>query len=373
MKKKKLFIYIHQCILKGGVEKVFCNLLNNLPQEKYEITVLSKIAYLTGDIYDGLYPGNVKRRWLYYDEFSSGGLKRLLQRLHNILMPRLYPLWLRLRKFDTAIAAQEGKCAEMVAKYIRSDRKLVWIHNDMTLCHTTAEVFGSIEKEKRCYECFDRVICVSATVADSMNAVFGEMRNLVVCYNPIDTHEIDGKYVEPLPKRENVPTFVAVGRLAEQKGFDRLLRVCRRLNRDGFDYRVWILGEGEKRPELEAEIAKGGLENVSLLGNKSNPFAYMKTADWLICTSRHEGFNTALQEAVWCGVPILSVENSGTRELLGDSEYGIVTENTEDAFYEAMTRVLTQPQLLDHYRQAVAQRRAFIDLKGRIAAIEELL
>lgn len=373
MKKKKLFIYIHQCILKGGVEKVFFNLLNNLPKDQYDVTVLSHIAYLTDDIHAGLYPENVRRLWLYYDEFAPAGLPRFMQRVHNFLMPRLYPLWLRFQKFDTAIAAQEGMYARFVDENVRADRKLLWIHNDMSICHWTQKVFGTTEAEKACYDRFDRVVCVSGTVSDSMNAVFGKMENLCVCYNPIDTAEIDRKKDAFTVDRDAVPLFVAVGRLADQKGFDRLLRVCSRLNEDGFDYRVWIIGDGENREKLEQQRANSHLDNVQFLGQKANVFPYMKAADWLVCTSRHEGFNTALQEATWCEIPILSVTNSGTNELLDNGRYGIMTENEEDAIYEAMRCVLTDAQLLEKYRKAIIERKSFIDLQARITGICNIL
>ena len=373
MRKKKIFIYIHQSCLKGGVEKVFFNLLNNLPQDVYEITVLSHIAYLSNDIYENLYPNNVRRKWLYYDEFSSKFFSRLKQRLHNKLMPLLYPLFLRFNRFDTAIAAQEGMYADFIIKKVKADRKLLWIHNDISICHWTQAYFGSTAKEKECYQLFDQIVCVSESVATSMRTVFGNLSNLCVCYNPIDTAEIDQKLATTDIRRDNLPLFVSVGRLVDQKGFDRLLRICRRLNEEHFKYRVWIIGEGQKRSELEEELSQGGLENVELLGNKSNPFPYMKCADWVICTSRHEGFNMVLHEAVWCGTPIITTNNAGAVELLGDSKYGIVTENDDDAFYRAMRQVLSDQTLLSHYKEAVQQRRSFIDLPSRVAAICSIL
>ena len=331
------------------------------------------MAYLTDDLNAKLYPNNVRRVWFYYDEFTPKGLVRIKQRIHNFLMPRLYPLLLRFLRFDTAIAAQEGMYAQFVDEKVKAKRKLLWIHNDMSICHWTKKVFSNNEAEKNCYNQFDHVVCVSKTVANSMNLVFGQMGNLCVCYNPIDTAEIDQKLNAFTVPREDVPLFVAVGRLADQKGFDRLLRVCSRLNADGFDYRVWILGDGEDREKLEEQRKNCNLENVQFLGKKSNVFPYMKTADWLICTSRHEGFNTALQEATWCKIPIISVENSGTNELLEFGRYGIVTENDETAFYEAMRQVLSDPELLPKYRKAIETRRSFIDLPGRIEAICKLL
>lgn len=373
MKKKKIFIYIHQCILKGGVEKVFSNLLNNLPEDTYDITVLSHIAYLTDDIHAHIYPEYVRRRWLYYDEFSHNKVKRLFQRIHNFIMPRLYPRLLKLKNFNTAIAAQEGLYADFVSTYARAEKNLVWIHNDMSKCHWTKNYFGSIECEKKCYRSFTNVVCVSEAVANSMEQLFGTMDNLCVCYNPIDTAEIDLKCDAFTVTRDESPLFLAVGRLAEQKGFDRLLSVCRRLNQKGYIYQMWIIGEGEKRKELEEILSRGNLNNVKLLGAQSNPYVYMKAADWLLCTSRHEGFNMVLYEAMWCGTPIISMDNAGTRELLGDSEYGIVTENNEEAFYTAMCTVLDDSTKQDYYRKKVQERRSFIDLKERIEKIIKVL
>ena len=371
--KKKVFLYIHQCTIRGGVEKVFFNLLNNLPRENYEITVLSYIAYLKDDLDTHLYPPNVKRRWLYYDEFSANYFKRLLQRLHNHLYPRFCKLWLHFQKYDIAIAAQEGMYAEYVNKYVHADKKLLWIHNDISICHWTKCFFVDSAREAACYRAYDRVVCVSEDVKKSMINTFGTMSNLVVCYNPIDTDEIEQKKNAFTVHRPDCPLLVAVGRLAEQKGFDRLLHVCKKLRDDGFDFCVWILGEGEKRPELEDYIHKNTLTQVTLLGNQRNPFPYICAADWIICSSRHEGFNMVLHEAVWCEKPIITTENAGARELLGNNEFGIIVENNEDALYLTLKAALSDPKIHEHFQKEVIKRKKFIDLNSRIAAIEELL
>lgn len=72
------------------------------------------------------------------------------------------------------------------------------------------------------------------------------------------------------------------------KGYDRLLDVCERLNIQGYKYSVWIIGEGEDRFLLEKIIAEKQLGNVKLLGLKSNPYIYMKQADWLLLPSRQK-------------------------------------------------------------------------------------
>ena len=366
---KKIFIYIHQSILKGGVEKVFYNLFNNLPDNEYQITVLNYCAYLSDDIKSVFYKGQKHRYWFFYDEWSQKPVQKFFQRVHNKLMPVILPIWLKMKRFDIAIAAQEGMYAKFVDENIRAKRKLLWIHNDMMLCRFTEKYFESSQEEKACYEHFDGVACVSDSVRQSMHARFGKMSNLYVVYNPIDTNEIDRKLLEKLPQREKDTLFVCVGRLVEQKGFDRLLPICKKLNEEGFKYTVWILGEGSDREKLEQFIQKNALSNVKLLGNQKNPFVYMKQADWLLCVSRHEGFNMVLHEAVYCECPIITTMNAGTKELLGNSQYGIVLENSDQAIEDGMRQVLENKELRNKYYLAVLERKDFVSLDGRMATI----
>ena len=363
---------MHQCILKGGVEKVFYNLLNNLPSDRYDVTVLCVMAYLHGDINDNLYPSFVKRRWLYYDEWSNNGLVKLCQRIHNKFFPTFYKWYLRRCHFDVAIAAQEGMYAKFIDENIHADKKILWIHNDIAICHWTEKTFGSIENEKACYKKYDSIVCVSEAVKESMLNVFGKMSNLCVRYNPIDTFEIERKLREPLPQREKEPLFVCVGRLVNQKGYDRLLCASEKLNSKGYKYSVWIIGEGEDRPLLESAIRKMQLKNIKLLGEQSNPFVYMKQADWLLLPSRQEGFGMVLHESLYCGTPVLTTLVAGAKELLGDSKYGIIVDNSEDGIYNGMKLVLDIPDLHQRYAELSVQRKSFVDIKRRIRDIETL-
>lgn len=373
MKKKKLFIYIHQSALRGGVEKVFYNLFQNLPDNKYEITVLNYVVYLTNDLKQVKYKGQKKRLWFYYDEISTKPFIRFIQRIHNKIMPTLLPVLLKLQKYDIAIAAQEGMYAKFVEKNIRAKKKLLWIHNDMLLCRFTEKHFSSPTEERQCYLQFDKVVCVSESVKDTMLKRFGEMGNLCVCFNPIDTNEIDCLLREGIPNRPKETLFVCVGRLVEQKGFDRLLPICKKLNDEGFRYHVWIIGEGEDRKKLEAYISDNNLSNVELLGYKSNPFIYMKCADWFLCVSRFEGFNMTLQEATYCGTPIITTLCAGAQELLSNNEFGIIVDNSEAAIDSILHSVLSDKEINKTFKKRIMLRKSFVALNERIKRIDGIM
>lgn len=99
--------------------------------------------------------------------------------------------------------------------------------------------------------------------------------------------------------RKGPVLFCASGRLVRQKGFDRLVTACRYLAQEGFSFHLWILGEGPERKTLERMIAEGNLQGrISLLGQLENPYPYVKAADWLVCSSRSEGYSTVISESL---------------------------------------------------------------------------
>lgn len=369
--KKRILIHVHRVELLGGVEKVLYNLINNLDLNKYDITVL-EYSRTTKSL--EVYDNKIKLYNLYFDKLSNNKICRLYQRIYIKFSKHIIPIILNLKHYDLAIAFQEGIYAQFIEK-IHAKKKLLWIHNDMCKGHWTGKYFcNSLEREKACYDEFDNIVCVSRDVLESMNLKFGKFNNLCVKYNPIDTNQIlnmQDDYIEEHVSYK--PLFIAVGRLCNQKGYDRLLEAIKRLNKENYILEVWILGEGEDREILEQFIIDNNINNVKLLGNKKNPYKYMKLADWIICTSRYEGFNTVLQEATFIGKPIVTTNNAGAEELLGKNEYGIIINNDKESIYKKLKDILENPRLEKEYKKKVLERKNFISIESRIRSIEELL
>lgn len=72
----------------------------------------------------------------------------------------------------------------------------------------------------------------------------------------------------------------------------------------------------------------------------------MAASDLYVCPSYVEGFSTVVSEAVILGLPVVTTECSGMKEILGESEYGLITENTEEALYEGMKKILSDKKML---------------------------
>ena len=113
---------------------------------------------------------------------------------------------------------------------------------------------------------------------------------------------------------------------------------------------------------------------VTLLGYDTNPYQYIARADLFVCASFSEGFSTAATEALIVGTPVCTVEVSGMKEMLGENdEYGIVTENSEEALYEGIKRLLDDPALLAHYRKQAALRGEQFSTEKTVKAVEDML
>src|SRR5690606_4661510 len=104
----------------------------------------------------------------------------------------------------------------------------------------------------------------------------------------------------------DVPIIISVGRLTLQKNYDLLLRAFARLRKER-EARLVIIGDGNQRAQLEAEVTRLGLQECVLLpGFKPNPYPYMSRAALFVMSSDYEGFGSVLVEAMACGCPIVS-------------------------------------------------------------------
>ena len=87
--------------------------------------------------------------------------------------------------------------------------------------------------------------------------------------------------------------------------------------------------------KISSYAAEQGISDVyTFLGFHKNPYPFVARADLFVCSSRREGFSTAVTEALVLGIPVVSTNCSGTYELRWkNGEYGIITDNSEQAIF----------------------------------------
>ncbi len=388
MDSKKRVLMLVPSLGMGGMERVCVNYANLLCAAGYDVDLFNLTS---GDsmIVDLLSPSvhYVEKISQKIPNFFHAGIRNVLRgrfRIHStgawLKKTNAKKLYRKLittdpNRYDIEIAFYGGHMIKVISGSIQNKSiKIGWIHSPEIETHFP--LFNNEKEAKNTYRAMDILMCVSETVRQRALALFGEDVNAKVLFNPNDTSRIRllaKEKVDDIQKRKF--TFINASRIdLNHKGLDRLINVSKRLVKEGYDFDVWVLGNGKDDAEFHELISKNNLQDVIFaLGSKTNPFKYLNISDCYICTSRYEGFSMILSEAVTLGLPIIATDISGVREMLGDSEYGIVVSNDEDGIYEGMKTLLSSDKKQKWIKQQAIIRKDFLSEQTIFAKFEAIM
>ena len=328
----------------GGAEKVLRNLVNSMDYDKFDITVQTTYKE---DVSRFL---NKEVRYKYCYK-SRNALSDVIFRL-QAAAGLVYPLHIK-DDYDIEVAYLEAASTKIMSGSTnKKAKKLAWVHCNLE--KNTDNVKEYVAKTKSWYQKFDKVICVSKNVHESFTELFGNNPPSEVIYNTVDDSEIKQKAICDLPNgiRKDKLTLLAVGRLSPPKNYPRLLKAVKTLSDEGFDFNLWILGEGKLRQEIEQLIEEHNIkDHVKLLGFYDNPYPFIKNADLSVCSSDYEGLSTFITESLILGKPVVATDCGGMDELLGENEFGIRSAVDDLAFTDALRKLLSDPKAITHYKR----------------------
>lgn len=367
MKKKVLFL-IHD-LGQGGAEKVLVNLVNHMDLTKFEISV---IALFGGGVNEQFLKSEICYKAIFSKMFPGNS------HIMKLFSPRFLHKWFIKDTYDIEISYLEGPSARIISGCPDDTTKLIsWIHVEQHTLKNLAYAFRNCKEAVRCYNRFDKTVCVSKFVRSDFCSILNYQGNSMVLYNTIESEKVREKALEKecCLKTDGKIRLVAVGTLKESKGYERLLRIIKKLYIEKYPIHLYVLGEGPLRKTMEQYIGENSLEEtVTLLGYQTNPYKYVANCDLFICASFAEGFSTAVTEALILGTPVCTVDVSGMKELLGENnEYGIVTKNDEEALYQGILQLLDDSSLLEHYKRQSQKRGNSFYTENTLKAVEEML
>jgi glycosyltransferase involved in cell wall biosynthesis len=188
----------------------------------------------------------------------------------------------------------------------------------------------------------------------------------------------------PVPPASGQFTIVCVASLQDYKGHAYLIEACAELRARGVAFRCLLIGDGQERRRIEAQIARLGLADaVALLGRQPRPRVneLLGMADVLALPSitthygKKEGIPVALMEALAVGLPVVATAISGVPELIDDGRSGLlVPERDSAALAQAILRLHGDPELRRRLGAAGREKvlREF-DLRQTTAQLAALL
>ncbi len=215
---------------------------------------------------------------------------------------------------------------------------------------TTLEYFGTKQEyntQKSVFEAFDSIVVISEVVKKALTDNFEITENVYEIPNSVDVAKIKRLSEEPIePTDKNI--FTTLGRLDENKNQMLLLKAAKIVKNVRNDFIIYILGDGEKKNELQEFIDNNNLnDNVKILGFKDNPYPYIKNSVASVLTSKSEGFSLALVESVTLNTPIISTNVGIAKELIEKYNCGTLIDYDEDELSKAMLNYINMSDLND--------------------------
>lgn len=366
---KKILFLIHD-LGPGGAEKVLVNLVNNMDPEHFDITVM---ALFGGGVNEQFLKPHIRYQTVFTKSFRGNS------HLMKLFSPKMLHKWFIREYYDIEVSYLEGPCARIISGCSDPDTKRIsWIHIEQKTVRSVASSFRSVKEATDCYNRFHILVGVSEMVKKDFLSLLPIKVPMCVLYNTNETRQIQ-KLAQENVKDDVFDTgeikLVGVGKLLKNKGFHRMIPIVKKLRQQGHPVHLYILGNGPLKEELEKQATELGIaDSVTLLGYLTNPYKYVAKCDLFVCASYAEGFSTAATEALIVGTPVCTVEVSGMREMLGEhNEWGIVTDNDENALYEGIKKLLDDPALLAYYTKMARQRGKDFSTENTVKAVEKIL
>jgi glycosyltransferase involved in cell wall biosynthesis len=318
LESQKPVLFIAPKLVCGGTERAFVDMLHCLPltNSEYDVCLTQR-----GGVFEDFLPKDV----------SIITLKEATRRRYATVVS--YTAWIPIKSWLG----------------IQAQRRVQWVHADLRMAAP-----DYLQQQQSLNSVLSAVVGVSDNATASFMALQPNFKNeLCTIPNFMNVEAIKEKSHEQqleIRPQPGIVNLVSVGRLSQEKGIDRAIRVHKRLKDEGFAVRWYVIGDGPLRAILEKKVKKAGLrDKFVFLGFRSNPYPYIKAADIVVLPSRTEAAPLVVAEALILGRPIVSTDvgNAATRIRSGFN--GLVVPNSLKGLYNGVKALLVNPSLRAQY------------------------
>lgn len=374
--KKKLLIH-NGNISIGGQEKMLMEFLNILDSKKYEILLLIEENNGKRNDYIDRIPKWIDYKFLTTEEFMNKIEK--YQSSKNFLEKLYYSHLLKLKKkislkelkkylnFSDIIIDYDMGLLRNLHKINLQNKKIIgWSHAG------SGELLRKKQKRENVNK-YDCIVTINETMKNGYLKNYNN-KEVVKISNFLDFDLIEKKAEEKLEK-DYGKYIISVGSLTENKNHKLLINAFKILkDKYKVSEKLLIAGEGRERENLEKQIRELNLENdVLLLGQKENPYKYIKNSELYVISSKDESFSLTLVEAMFLKKLVISVKSNGPIEILKNNKYGVLVENNANEMAEKINYYLENKNERKKYEELGYERAKDFSKENGKKVIEEFI
>ncbi len=374
MKTKILFVM--PSLGSGGAEKSFISLLSVLPRNDFDIDVM--IVNEGGLFYSSvpkdlnridapknlkialgsIHSSYIKNECNFIDKVHkvySNIIVRLQRRTTDYDVGQLtWRIWKNKiptlqSEYDVAVSFMNGMTNYYVIDKVNAKRKILWVHNDYNKLSANAKF------DTRYFDFANNVVTISEVCVKALERNFPMIaKGKFMCLENISSAKIINTMAnEFYPKEYNkadpeTTKLLSIGRLSSQKGFDLAIDAALILKKYNLKFKWYIIGKGELENELQTRINRLELHNeVLLLGERANPYPYIKNCDLVLQTSRFEGKSIVLDEAKILHKPIIVTNYPSVSDNIENNKTGIICEMSDTSIANAIMSLVNNSKMKD--------------------------
>jgi len=327
-----LFIHRHQ----GELMQFIPSKVNLLPEISSYASIESPLLEAIVKLQLGIAWGRLKAKWRSWKRIPQDASKPQGAIFQFIAqeVDRYLPTFEKNGEYDLAISFLQPH--NYLLDKVKAKKKVCWIHTDYT------RLEFDVDDELPIWREYDHIVSISSDVSRTFLQVFPSLSGKIIEIENILSSDfvlersIECDVSREMPKGNDNINILSIGRFHEQKNFDNIPDICRRVRDKGINLYWYIIGFGNDKL-VRNKIKELGMEKyVRLLGKRSNPYPYIKNCDIYVQPSRYEGKSVSVREAQILCKPVVITNYPTAKSQIRNGIDGVIVPLENEACAEGL-------------------------------------
>lgn len=353
----------------NGISTALRTMLHYIDCDKYDVTVFAgRLQYADSREMICTFPSNVRifssvsRTPATFTEILRSTIVRIFG-FHFPFMKQIYPKKMYRREFLRCFGESQfdtvadysgyGSFYSILLLSAQKAKKLIWQHNDLyqdkkKKVHHKKPHSRELRVVFSTYPFYDKIVgCSEAIMNVNLEKIGYQKLKEKCCFvrnaaafervingaNDSFTLETAKAFGVPELLDKSLISFVNMGRLSPEKNQSALIAAFEKLHREAPNTRLYIIGDGPLKENLQSQITALELDGkVILTGNMDNPFMLMKECSCFVLPSLHEGQPVSILEARLLGLPIIMSDFSSAASSVVEGGQLVIGHTPDDIY-----------------------------------------